>query len=305
MFRNDLSLDRALELVCDSEGAVDLVTEVPPARALRVRDSAHARLVAVDAVRVLAGAFDRDGTTLPLGDVRARRALNLAIDRDALVAGAMHGCARPLSGLTPNVPLTGAVLFPDRLRPYPNDLVKAARLWQAAAGLGRRTLRLAALAPWADVARQVAAQLEAALPLHVEVDVVDAEREREVRRRLAAKNGPQGWDVLLLDHGAQSADAPPIELHRAFVGRTGEFRSGPVDPRFEQLFALMARQTGPSRQTLAANRVDRYVTRQALALFLVAPQALYAVNRHVDFQPYRTTFELADTSVRAGHWSRR
>ena len=135
--------------------------------------------------------------------------------------------------------------------------------------------------------------------------MLDDERERAARRRLAAKDGPQGWDVLLLDHGAQAADAPPIELHRAFAGRTGEFRSGPVDPRFEELFAHMAAQTGPARQTLAANRVDRYTTRQALALFLVAPQALYAVNQHVDFQPHRTTFELADTSVSPAHWSRR
>ncbi len=270
-----------------------------------MRDSAHAELIAVDAFRVLAGAFDRSSPTLPLGDVRARRALNLAIDRAALVGGALHGCARPMSGLTPSVPLTGAVLFPDRLRPYPHNPQEAARLWRAAAGTERRTLRLAALAPWADVAGQVVGQLEATLGLTVEIDVADAEREREVRRRLAAKDGPQGWDVLLLDHGAQAADAPPLELHRAFVGRTGEFRSGPVDPRFEELLAQMVRQTGPARQTLAANRVDRYVTGQALALFLVAPQALYAVNRHVDFTPYRTTFELAGTSVSADHWSRR
>lgn len=305
LFRNDLPLERALDLVCDGEGEVDLVTEVPAARAQRVRDSRHARLVAVDAFRVLAGAFDRTSTTLPLGDVRARRALNLAVDRAALVAGALHGCARPLSGLTPHVPLTGAVLFPDRLRPYPHDPGKAAALWQAAAGPGRRTLRLAALAPWAEVAGQVAAQLERTLDLAVEVDVLDAERERDARRRLAAKDGPQGWDVLLLDHGAQSADAPPIELHRAFAGRTGEFRSGPVLDRFEQLYARMAAQTGPGRQVLAANRVDRFTTRQALALFLVAPQALYAVNEHVRFRPYRTTFELADTRVTAAHWSRR
>lgn len=303
VFRNDLTLERALELVCDTEGEVDVITEVPPAHAERIQRSEHAELVAVDAFRVLAGVFDRAAEDLPLGDVRARQALNLAVDRAALVHEAMHGYARPLAGLTPSVPLTGPVLFPDRLSPYPHNPARAAALWRAAGG-SSRPLRLAVLAPWEDLALQVAAQLEAALRLRVELDVLDAERERAARRRLAAKDGPQGWDILLLDHGAQSADAPPLELHRAFLGATGEFRSGPVVPRFEELYRQLVGSTGPARQVLAANRVDRFVSRQALALFLVAPRALYAVNRHVNFQPYRTTFELADTSVSPQHWSR-
>jgi peptide/nickel transport system substrate-binding protein len=98
---------------------------------------------------------------------------------------------------------------------------------------------------------------------------------------------------------------PPLELHHAFVGRSGEFRAGPVDARFERLFACLGAQTSQAKQVLAANRIDRYVTRQSLALFLVAPQVLYAVNREVNFVPYATSFELADTSVRSGHWSMR
>ncbi len=38
---------------------------------------------------------------------------------------------------------------------------------------------------------------------------------------------------------------------------------------------------------------------------LVYPQALYAVNKHVDFVGYATAFELAETSVTEEHWSRR
>ena len=53
------------------------------------------------------------------------------------------------------------------------------------------------------------------------------------------------------------------------------------------------------------HRLDRFVYDEALALFLCAPHALYAVNRHVDFKAYRTTFALAETSVGAEHWSRR
>jgi peptide/nickel transport system substrate-binding protein len=53
------------------------------------------------------------------------------------------------------------------------------------------------------------------------------------------------------------------------------------------------------------NRIDRLVRDEALALFLCAPQSLYAVNRRVDFTPYCTTFELAECRVGEEHWSSR
>jgi ABC-type oligopeptide transport system substrate-binding subunit len=300
-FRNDIDRDRALAFVCDGVGEVDIVTEVPHAHADRVRRSAHARLVAVDAVRALAGVIDRDADGLPLDDVRARRALNLAVDRQALVGDVFGGLARPLAGLTPPTLLTALHRAPGRLRPYRHDPGDAARLWSAAGGAGR-PLRLATLEPWAAVASAVAEQWRLALGARVEVAVIRKHEERDARRALATK-ASRDWDVLLLEQGSQSVDVPPLELHRAFVGRSGEFRAGPVDPAFEQLFDRLVAQTSQVRQVLAANRIDRYVTDQALALFLVAPQVLYAVNREVDFRPYATTFELADTSVRAGHWS--
>ncbi len=54
-----------------------------------------------------------------------------------------------------------------------------------------------------------------------------------------------------------------------------------------------------------SHRIDRFVHDEALALFLCAPEVLYAVNKQVDFVPYCTTFELAETRVSAEHWSRR
>jgi ABC-type oligopeptide transport system substrate-binding subunit len=303
-FRNDLPPERALELVCDTVGEVDLVTEVPPTAAGRVRRSRHARLVAVDAVRVLAGAIDRSAEGLPLVDVRARRALNLAVDRRALADDVLDGHAHPLAGLTPPTPLTALHRAPGRLRPYPHNPDEAARLWRAAGG-AHRPLRLATFGSWEAVAHAVAAQWHTALGLAVDVTALrGADAERDARRRQAAKL-PRDWDVLLVDHGAQSVDVPPLELHRAFVGRSGEFRAGPVDPEFERLFTRLRSRTSQLGQVLAANRIDRYVSSQALALFLVAPRALYAVNHDVDFRPYATTFELADTSVRRGHWSTR
>ncbi|MGH3975471.1 MAG: ABC transporter substrate-binding protein, partial [Pseudonocardiaceae bacterium] len=87
-------------------GEVDIVTEVPPSAADRVLRSRHAQLIAVDAVRALAGVIDREVEGLPLRDLRARRALNLAIDRDGLIRDLFGGRARPLAGFTPPTPLT-------------------------------------------------------------------------------------------------------------------------------------------------------------------------------------------------------
>lgn len=76
-------------------------------------------------------------------------------------------------------------------------------------------------------------------------------------------------------------------------------------PEFEARYTEMARQTNTAALALAARQVDQLVYDEALVVFLCAPQALYAVNRHVEFTPYRTTFELADCRVGKGHWSRR
>ena len=107
---------------------------------------------------------------------------------------------------------------------------------------------------------------------------------------MAEKALPREWDVLLWEQITQTADAPPHELHRTFVGASGEYRAGPVVPEFEALYARLARQTSQLRLIELSNRIDRFVYEEALALFVCAPQALYAVNRHVDFTAYRTTF---------------
>ena len=305
VFRNDLPPERALELVCADEGEVDILTEVSPADARKVEDSEHARLVSIDAVRAVAGVINRGAEGLPLRDRYARLALNLAVDRKALVREAMFGRARPLAGLTP----PSAVTALHRLRPYRYDPGLAAAYWREAAqraGGAVRPLRVAAFEGAGRVARRVAADLRGSLGVEAEViSVYKDGEEREARRQLAEKESPREWDILVVEHGAQSADAPPLELHRAFVGASGEFRAGPVVPEFEELYAQLVGKNSKPMLARASYRIDRFVYDEALALFLCAPQALYAVNEHVDFTPYRTTFELPETSVDEGHWSRR
>ncbi len=65
-----------------------------------------------------------------------------------------------------------------------------------------------------------------------------------------------------------------------------------------------ATEIDAERQGRIAAQIDQYVYDEALSVFLVAPQALYAVNRHVDFVGHAATFELAETEVNEEHWSR-
>lgn len=280
---------------------MDLLSEIRPADAARVEGSEHARLVSVDAIRIMAGVINRDAEGLPLADQRARLALNLAIDRDAVVREAMFGRASPLAGLIP----PSAVTFLHRLSPYRHDPDRAAKLWHEAGGTTGRSLRVAALGQCEQVSRQVVADVERSLGIRAElIAVYDGEGELRVRRVLAEKKA-QDWDVLILEHGAQAADGPPLELHRAFVGASGEFRAGPVLVEFEGLYEQLAREVSKIASANLSFRIDRFVHEEALALFLCAPQALYAVNQFLDFRPYRTTFELAGSRVSEQHWSRR
>ncbi len=254
---------------------------------------------------MIVGVLDRDADDVPLHDRRARQALNLAVNREALVGEAMHGHARPLAGLTPSTALTAAHRFPRRLRPHPHDPSRAARLWAAAGGAAGQTLRIAALDGLETVAHLVARDIEATLGLRVEVSALEGQVAVEAQRALAEKERPRTWHVLIVQQGMQSIDGVALELHRAFAGATGEYRAGPVVPAFEELYADLPRHTTQIALVRHANAIDRLVREQALALFLCAPDALYAVNRHVRFTPYATTFELAETEAREGHWSLR
>lgn len=301
VYRNELSPSDALDLVCDRDGEVDIVSEVAPGDAARVEQSQHAHLVSHDAMRVLVGMINRDAADVPLGDVRARRALNFAVDRARLVAEAFHGHAHPLSGFTPHF----ATGIPEGMRPYPHEPERARSLLAEAGWPEGRSLRLAAPPDLADLAHFLAPDFEQSLGVKVEVVVPAAGDVPGEVRKIVEKKLPLGWDLLLHAWIDLSADAPPAMLHREFIGSTGAFRTGPVIDQFDELFNRFSRTIDPQRLTQLAEEIDRFCYDEALAVFLCSPTALYAVNNHVTFRASATTFELAETEVDEQHWSRR
>jgi ABC-type transport system substrate-binding protein len=301
VFRNDLSPAEALDLVCTTEGAVDLVTEVAPTDAQTVSASEHAKLVRVDAMRVLVGVINRDAEGAPLHDLRARRALNLAVDRERLVQEAFAGYASPLAGLTPQY----AAGVPPGQQPYPHDPEQARQLLVEARWPAGRALRLAAPADLEGVARLLADSFTSSLGVEVDLTVIPPDQLLAAQHALVEKVLPLPFDVLVHAWFDLAADAPPAVLHREFFHATGAFRAGPPIAEFQELLGRFAVATDPGVLGELTTDIDRFVYQQALCVFLCAPQALYAVNRHVGFDGYAATFELAETQASPQHWSRR
>lgn len=301
IFRNDLTQQEALDLVCNGEGEVDIVTEVTADQAQQVLDSKYANLATVDAMRMLTGIINRAQTDAPLYDVRVRRALNLAVDRDKLINGALKGYAHPMAALTPPY----ADGLPSGLEPYAHDPEEAKRLLHEAGWPAGRPLKLAASPAFEGIAQLLADDFRNDLGIEVTVHVIPHEEDQREERIIIEKVVVPDFDVRVYAWFDLTSDAPPAVMHREFFHSTGAFRVGPVDERVEELFGRFVAQIKPGKLAEVAAEIDRHVYDEALALFLCAPQALYAVNKHVSFQGHAATFELAETEVDESHWSRR
>ena len=299
VFRNNLSPSQGLDLCLSGDGEVDIVTEVDPSDAARVQASAHARLVVGDANRVLCCVVNRDHTDVPVDSVDVRKAFNLAVDRARIIADGMHGYANPVPAMTP--PWCSG--FPEGAQAYPHDPEEAKRLFDKGGWPRGRPVRLAAPAPFLGIAQLIASDLRRALDVAVEVSAVPDGLAGP--RIMVEKKLDMPWDLLVHGWFDLSSEAPPAAVHREFFGLDGAFRVGPPDEGFDALFDRMKVAINPEELVGIAAEIDRYCFDNALAVFLCAPQALYAVNNHVSFGPYRTTFESAEGTGDEGHWARK
>jgi peptide/nickel transport system substrate-binding protein len=232
--------------------------------------------------------------------VDVRKALNLAVDRSRIIADGLHGYANPIPAMTP--PWCSG--FPEGAQPYPHDPEEARRLFEKGDWPRGRPVRIAAPGAFAGIAQLIAANLRTALDVAVEVAVVPDEAALAGARVLVEKKLDQPWDLLVHAWFDLSSEAPPAAVHREFFGTDGAFRVGPPDAGFDELFHRMAVELDGGKLVQIAEQIDAYCFDNALAVFLCAPQALYAVNNHVSFGPYKTTFEIAEVTVDEGHWSR-
>ncbi len=280
VFDNVISKAEAIDMVIDSVGKIDLVTELTADEARRVSRSKNAHVVRSDAKTVLAGVFNRAGKRSRWDDVRLRRAVNMAVDREAIVKNGAAGYGRVI----PSMIVPGAFGSDAGLKPYPFDPAGAKQLARQA-GMRGDTITVVAGEGYKGIVEVLGANL----------------REAGFTLKPVYAAAPKGndWDVWLVEHFDWSPEWPAGVVYREFFGEDGGFRrTSKVDPGFAQRYAKLLSTSDVKEQERLIKDLDRYVHDQADLLFLYAPAKLFAVSNRIDFVPYKTTMlELAETSI--------
>lgn len=115
---------RALAL---ETGEVDFVVHLQPSDMERLKAEPEFTVYAEPSSGIYYGAFNA-GESSPLGDVRVRKALNLMVDRDILVTGALDGVGKPAWTFFP----TDFPWHSQEITPYAVDTEAAASLLEEA-----------------------------------------------------------------------------------------------------------------------------------------------------------------------------
>lgn len=278
VFDNIISKSDALKAVAAGDGKVDVVTMVTPSEAMAFK-SDNAKIVMAKAKTVLVGVFNQNKPDSPWKDLKVRQAMNMAIDRKALIEKGEGGRAE----LIPAMIQPGRFGYNDSLKPYALDASKAGEVLKAAK------------IPDATVAIGAGEDQKA---------LFDAMTEQLAKVGLKTKMvDPKGddFDVKLVWHFDWSPQFPVGVVHREFFGKDGAFRAMPEDPQFDAMFAKLLATPKLEDQEPIVRDIEKYVYDQANVLFLYSPHTLYAVSNRVSFQPYDTfMLELAETKIVKG-----
>lgn len=277
VFDNVISRAEALEEVAKG-GKIDLVTELTPQEANAFK-SDKAKVVESESKTVLVGVINRLGGS-KWNDVKLRKALNMAVDRNAVVKEGALGYGTVMASFI----MPGHFGHDASLKPYGFDPAGAGKTLKAA---GIDSVTVVAGDGYKPVVEAMAKGLAKA----------------GVKVNADYSGTPKGdnWDVWLVEHFDWSPEYPYGVVFREFFGKDGGFRKSDEDAAFEAMGTKILAATDKAEVEKLTKEMNRYVYDQANVVFLYAPSKLYAVSNRIDFVPYKTwMLELAETTVKPG-----
>jgi peptide/nickel transport system substrate-binding protein len=265
------------------KGEVDMLTELPGAASLRLRDKGI-RIIQRPTFYTYAATFNTSRP--PLSDVRVRRALNLAIDRKELIRYDVRGSGERLATLT----MPGEEGHDASLGPYRFDPDAARALLKEAGYLDGIRLKVNVKAQAARTFAIVKSMLER---VGVKVDAVELSETDIVGGKKV-----QDWDMGF-------AECPDPMFHAYFIQAIFLYSKSPYtlmkDAEYDRQLESAASTLDPIERATAFKILDRYVYDNALSLFTYQRLRTQGTAPGVDFTPSLSGMSYFD---RAG-WSAR
>lgn len=297
--RFDALEDQFAEERAFRDGQYHVTNTVPPARVAVLRERGDAAL-RLDPY--LSTAFVRINCTRPpLNDVRVRRALSLALDREALAERVMRAGETPAWSLVPAMPN-----FPDfsseKKQRFRDEEIAEARALLAAAGFpdGNGFPKISYLFNTSDGAQFFAQAIQEMWRKNLGIYVSLKNQEYKVYR-VSMERGE--YDLA---RSAWSADfADPTTFLDLFAGTSNMNWTGWRDARYDKLLAEAARERSPkiraeklrSAEQILAESVPVIPTVYNRNKFLIRPEVRGWFPNPLDIHPYNGVFFQKNEAV--------
>jgi len=296
----------ALQAVID--GRIDLVTSLIPKDTQRVAESPHSKVVKgrEDAIFTTALFNLMSPHTFPLRDMRVRKALNYAVNKEELLRYAFKGNGFEMRGLLTEK--SGVDL--SNTKPYQWNIPKARELLKEAGYENGFKMKLVYHEKDYLLAQLIKRFFSL---LKIEVEIIPVQWEW-MPKHMVYPNTSEGYswedeDWWMVIH-AHPGILPEI------MGGLMEwaFHSGAAWRHFpnwlmlplDEVYNELQRTRDRDKRFELYKRANEYIADQALWLFTVAPLGLYGVNKEVSFEPQVSQYLYLDySSVTENHWSLR
>lgn len=276
IFDNIMARADAISSVAAGDGKVDIFGDLTIEEAKAFK-SDKAKIVANNAKTVLVGVINQKKGGA-WADVGVRKALNMAIDKDAVVKDGVAGYGSVLAAMIQ----PGRVGNNAALKPYAFDSAAAKAVLEKA---GVKTVAIKADVSQKLVVESMTASLaKAGVAVTADYDAKPSD----------------AWDIKLVEHFDWSPGFAAGVVEREFFGKGGGYLAAADTSVFDALYAKAIAATAPDAQAKVMQEMEQWAYDNAPVVFLISPNQLYAVSNRVKFTPYETWMvELAETTLAA------
>jgi peptide/nickel transport system substrate-binding protein len=248
----------------------------------------------------LTGIFNQRKKESKWRDVRLRKAVNYAVNRQELWRYCAKGNAWNLGGhIAP-----GSYGYNPELALFSFNTEKARVLLSEAGYPDGFNVKILTIEAWKLEAQIVSKMLER-VGLRTELEVLPLPKayKKIYIPYLDKPPEEQDWDILLFHQWDVYGNTGAIFLALFFI-EEADFRWTEYDSVYENMWKEMAMTVDQGIQETKIRNLEAYLYDNAYGLFLYSPVTLYAVNKEVNFVPQENIFlRLKETSVTENHWS--